>query len=81
MDPGGYGADWYLYGYDWGLPATGEWGPDPYQPWPGADWPVTQAAAIAGAQAVSAPAPEAGGTDAAAAGSSVTAYWHGNPGY
>jgi hypothetical protein len=81
VDPGGYGADWYLYGYDWGLPATGEWWPDPYQAWPGSEWSRTQAATTGGGQAASTQAAEAGGPAADEAGSGVTAYWHGNPGY
>jgi hypothetical protein len=82
VDAGGYDAGWYdPYGYDWGLPVTTEWWPGPYEAWSGAAWSGAYGATTSGGQPVASEAQEARGASAAEAGSGVTAYWHGNPGY
>jgi hypothetical protein len=82
VDAGAYDAGWYdPYGYDWWLPATSEWWPDPYEAWRGAAWSEAYGVAAPGGQSMLGEAQEASGSAAAEAGSGVTAYWHGNPGY
>jgi subtilisin family serine protease len=77
VDAGGYDAGWYdPYGADWGLAVAAEWWPGPYEAWSAAYGTTTP-----GGLPASAEAQGAGGASAADAGSGVTAYWHGNPGY
>jgi subtilisin family serine protease len=81
-DPGWYDPGWYPpYGYAWWPPAAGEWWPDPYEAWTDTGWSAADGVTAPDGPSAAGEARDAGGSAAAEAGSGVTAYWHGNPGY